>query len=52
MDLKKEILSLKIECLRKELVKVANSKGMENPETIRLSHQLDKLIHKYQKFIN
>lgn len=47
MEITKEILLLKIEYFREELIKVGTYQGFANPETIRLSQNLDKLIPHY-----
>jgi hypothetical protein len=52
MELRKEILLLKIEYYREELIKVGKNQGFAHSETIRLSQSLDKLIVKYQKLLN
>ncbi|WP_423407823.1 Spo0E family sporulation regulatory protein-aspartic acid phosphatase [Heyndrickxia sp. MSNUG] len=52
MELKKEILLLKIEYYREELIKVGKNHGFAHSETIRLSQALDNLIVKYQKLLN
>lgn len=52
METTKEILLLKINYYRDELIKTGNSKGFNDPETIRLSQNLDKLIVKYQKLLH
>ncbi|MEC1768298.1 aspartyl-phosphate phosphatase Spo0E family protein [Schinkia azotoformans] len=38
-------LNLQIEKLREELIETGLSKGFNNPETIQLSQQLDKLLN-------
>ncbi|RSD21118.1 aspartyl-phosphate phosphatase Spo0E family protein [Mesobacillus subterraneus] len=52
MKIKKEILLFKIEYSKKELVNIVHLKGFNDPETIRLSQNLDELIVKYQKLLN
>lgn len=52
MELKKEVLLLKIEYFREELIKVSNERGLADTETIRLSQYLDKLILQYQKSLH
>jgi hypothetical protein len=49
MEITREVLLLKINYFREELIKTGNSKGFNDPETIRLSQTLDRLIIKYQK---
>jgi hypothetical protein len=45
----KEFLLLKIEYYREELIKVGKDKGFDNPKTLLLSQNLDKLILSFQK---
>jgi hypothetical protein len=52
MEVKKEVLLLKIEYYRRELIKVGSIQGYCSPETIELSKNLDKLILKYQKLLH
>ncbi|WP_079506855.1 aspartyl-phosphate phosphatase Spo0E family protein [Mesobacillus jeotgali] len=52
IKIKKEILLFKIEYLKKELITTVNSKGFNDPETIRISQNLDRLIVKYQKLLH
>jgi hypothetical protein len=52
MEITKEILLLKINYYREELIKTGNSKGFNDPETLRLSQNLDRLIVKYQKLVH
>jgi hypothetical protein len=52
MDLKKDILLLKIEYYREELIKVSNERGLADSQTIRLSQNLDRLILQYQKSLH
>lgn len=52
MELNKESLLMKIEYLRKELLNAGAQRGYGNPETIRISQNLDELILKYQKLTN
>lgn len=52
MEVKKELLLLKIEYYRQELIKIGAIQGYCSPETIRLSQNLDKLILKYQKLLH
>jgi hypothetical protein len=52
MEISKEILLLKINYYRAELIRAGNTKGLNDPETIRLSQNLDRLIVKYQKLLH
>lgn len=36
---------------RKEMIDVANEKGMNHKESIRLSAELDRLLNEYQKIL-
>lgn len=40
---------MKIENVRKQMVKTAMQKGLSHPSTIRLSQQLDGLLNGYNK---
>lgn len=39
----------KIEALRSELHRIVAEKGFQNPEVLRLSQALDKLINEYYR---
>ncbi len=41
--------SEKIETLRHKMVYVGQTKGINHPETIRLSQKLDNLLNQYQQ---
>ncbi|OIJ14523.1 hypothetical protein BKP35_06490 [Anaerobacillus arseniciselenatis] len=41
----------KIETLRQKMVYVGQTKGIDHPETIRLSQKLDNLLNQYQQKI-
>ncbi|AYC29065.1 aspartyl-phosphate phosphatase Spo0E family protein [Paenisporosarcina cavernae] len=43
-----EILLSKVEQTREEMIESANTRGINDEETIRLSEKLDALLNKYQ----
>lgn len=45
-DMEKKELEREIERKRDEMIRVGMAKGLNDPETIRLSQELDKLINK------
>lgn len=45
-DMDKKELEREIERKRDEMIRVGMEKGLNDPETIRLSQELDKLINK------
>ncbi|MDG5787520.1 aspartyl-phosphate phosphatase Spo0E family protein [Evansella sp. AB-P1] len=42
-------IQYKIELKRKELLNIANKKGLSSTDTLRCSEELDKLIYTYQE---
>lgn len=40
---------VEIERLRKELIKVAEKEGLHAKRTVKISHELDLLINKFEK---
>lgn len=48
---KKELLQ-NVEELRKELIEIADLKGMTDEKTIRLSQSLDCLLNKYEQLFS
>lgn len=48
----KSDLLAKIEELRQELHRIASGRDFTDPEVIRVSHELDALLVKYQRLIN
>jgi hypothetical protein len=41
-------LELKINILKKKMVRIGSRKGLDNQETLKYSQMLDKLIFEYQ----
>lgn len=41
-------LLMKIESLRKKMIKIASQNGLTNQESIMISQELDKLLTRYQ----
>lgn len=42
-------LSKKIEVLKIKMIRISEEKGMNNPLTIQISQELDKLINEYMR---
>jgi len=52
MTMNKEDLSLKIELIRKEMIKCGMKEGISAEKTIKISQQLDELLNCYDNVIN
>ncbi|MCM3664946.1 aspartyl-phosphate phosphatase Spo0E family protein [Mesobacillus subterraneus] len=52
MDISKEILTMKIELFREEMIKLGLKTGFGSPETVQISQTLDELILKYQEMLH
>lgn len=50
--MEKNKLLVKIEELRQELYQIASGRDFTDPEIIRVSHALDRLLVKYQRLHN
>jgi len=44
-----QYLRQQIECLRRELAQVVAKKGFNNQETLKVSHELDRLLNLHER---
>lgn len=44
------LIEIRIEMIRKKMIKAGLSKGFSHPRTLFLSEKLDKLLNRYQRY--
>lgn len=52
MEYSKDILTMKIELFREEMIRIGLKSGFDSPDTVEISQNLDELILLYQKLIH